>query len=189
MEGSARNEIDLENVESSQSDVITSNIRQFITLKHSVENSNRKVQYFKKEMSNLVESNRNIETNLNKLEKDVFDIEAKIEMTRKSHNEKKQELKDLESVKMNILRKQWNGCLSKIGNYSNDFCQWITKYSRDILMKDIENHQRECSKVGNELAILKQEVDDMRKKCGLNCTEINVDVDDDLLKFDSIENQ
>lgn len=48
--------------------------------------------------------------------------------------------------------------------------------SKDVLTKDIEDHQKECKKVLNELTILKQEVDDMKEKCGMNCIEANVDV-------------
>jgi len=57
--------------------------------------------------------------------------------------------------------------------------------SKDVLTKDIEDHQKECKKVLNELTILKQEVDDMKEKCGMNCIEANVDVGD-LPNLDSI---
>lgn len=50
--------------------------------------------------------------------------------------------------------------------------------SKDVLTKNIEDHQKECKKVLNELTILKQEVGDMREKCGMNCIEANVDVGD-----------
>ncbi|XP_029679018.1 protein MLP1-like isoform X3 [Formica exsecta] len=188
MEESMNNEIDLENVENSQSDMITSHIKQFVTLKESVKNSDRKVQYLKKHMSNLVDSNRNIEANLEKLEQNVFDIDTKISAATKIYDVKKQELKNLESARAYTLRKQWDDSLSKIGNYANDFSQWITEYSRNILMKDIEDHQKECKKVAHEFAFLKEEVDDMRKKYNLNCIEVNVDVDD-LPNFDTVEKQ
>ncbi|XP_050454074.1 uncharacterized protein LOC126852863 [Cataglyphis hispanica] len=178
MEESMNNEIGLENVENSQSDMITSHIKQLVTLRKSVKNSDRKVQCLKKYMSNLIESNRNIETNLEKLEENVFDIDAKITAATKIHDVKKQELKDLENTRANTLRKQWDDSLSKIGNYANDFSQWITEYSKDVLMKDIEDHQKECKKVAHEFAFLKKEVDDMRKKYDLNCIEANVDIDD-----------
>lgn len=80
---------------------------QLVTLRKSVKNSDRKVQCLKKYMSNLIESNRNIETNLEKLEKNVFDIDAKITAATKIHDVKKQELKDLENTRANTLRKQW----------------------------------------------------------------------------------
>lgn len=57
--------------------------------------------------------------------------------------------------------------------------------SKDVLMKDIEDHQKECTKVLDELTILKQEVDDMRKKCNMNCIEANADVGD-LPNLDSV---
>lgn len=80
---------------------------QFVTLKESVKNTDRKVQYLKKHMSNLVDSNRNIEANLEKLEQNVFDIDTKISAATKIHDVKKQELKNLESARAYTLRKQW----------------------------------------------------------------------------------
>lgn len=53
-------------------------------------------------------------------------------------------------------------------------------------MKNIEDHQKECKKTGNELAILKQEVDDMIKKYDLNYIEANTDDVDDLQNLDSV---
>lgn len=48
--------------------------------------------------------------------------------------------------------------------------------SKNFLMKDIEDHRKECKTVLDELIILKQEVDDMREKCDMNCIEANTDV-------------
>lgn len=45
-------------------------------------------------------------------------------------------------------------------------------------MKDIENHQKECKEVGAELAILKQELDNMKGECDSDYIEANVDVND-----------
>lgn len=57
--------------------------------------------------------------------------------------------------------------------------------SRNVLMNEIESHQKECRKVGEELAILKQELDDMKGECDLDYVEVNVD-DNDLSNLDSI---
>jgi len=57
--------------------------------------------------------------------------------------------------------------------------------SRDVLMNEIKSHQKECRKVGEELAILKQELDDMKGECDLDYVEVNVD-DNDLSNLDSI---
>ncbi|XP_011251051.1 uncharacterized protein LOC105248133 [Camponotus floridanus] len=151
---------------------------QLLILRESVKKSDKKVQYLKTHLSNLIASNHSIEANLDKLEQNVSDIDAKISAATKIHAVKKQELKDFENARTNTLRKQWNDFLSKTGSYANNFSQWITEYSKDVLTKDIEDHQKECKKVLNELTILKQEVDDMREKCGMNCIEANVDVGD-----------
>jgi len=47
-----------------------------------------------------------------------------------------------------------------------------------VLLKDIENHREECVKVGDELTVLKQELNDMRKKCDSDHIRANVDVND-----------
>ncbi|KMQ93326.1 hypothetical protein RF55_6576 [Lasius niger] len=159
---------------------------QFITLRKAAKTSDEKVEKLKKHMSNLVESNCNIEANLNKLEQNAFDIDAKITTATKIQVEKKQELTDLQNARANTLHKQWSNCLSEVGNYASDFSKWITEYSNDVLMKNIEDHQEECKKTGNELAILKQEVDDMIKKYDLNYIETNIDDVDDLQNLDSV---
>lgn len=43
-------------------------------------------------------------------------------------------------------------------------------------MNEIESHQKECKKVGEELAILKQELDDMKGECDSDYIEANVDI-------------
>lgn len=53
------------------------------------------------------------------------------------------------------------------------------------MRKDIEDHQKECKKVSDELSILKEEVDNMIRKNNLNYIEANVDIDD-LPNFDSV---
>lgn len=187
MEASANNkEIEFENIERSESDMIISHIKQFVTLRDSAEICDRKVQKLKKHMSNLIENNYGIERNLDKLEHNVIDIDTKMMRTEKIHVEKKEELMDLQNARSNILCKKWNNCLSKIGNYVNSFCQWITEYSRDILEKDIENHQKECEKTRDELSIFKQEVEETIRKCDLNYIETNMD---DLQNFDSGKQQ
>lgn len=52
-------------------------------------------------------------------------------------------------------------------------------------MKEIESHQDECRKVGEELAILKQELDDMKEECDSDYIEANVD-DNDLSNLNRI---
>jgi len=47
-----------------------------------------------------------------------------------------------------------------------------------VLLRDIENHHEECAKVGDELRVLKQELDDMRKKCDSDYIRADVDVND-----------
>lgn len=80
---------------------------QLVILRESVKKSDRKIEYLKKHMSNLVESNHSIETNLDKIEQNVSNLNVKISAATKIYVEKKQELKDLESARTNILRKQW----------------------------------------------------------------------------------
>jgi len=80
---------------------------QLLILRESVKKSDKKVQYLKKHLSNLVESNHSIEANLDKLEQNVSNIDAKISAATKIHAVKKQELKDFESARTNTLRKQW----------------------------------------------------------------------------------
>ncbi|TGZ37040.1 Uncharacterized protein DBV15_02880 [Temnothorax longispinosus] len=45
-------------------------------------------------------------------------------------------------------------------------------------MKEIESHDKECRKVGEELAILKRELEAMIEECDLNYIEANVDDND-----------
>ncbi|XP_029157411.1 uncharacterized protein LOC114929874 isoform X2 [Nylanderia fulva] len=187
MEESANsNEMELENAESS--DLIISDIKQFATLRDSIKMFDRQAQRLNKHTLNLVESNHNIERNVDKLEQNMVKHDAKIMTTAKLHVEKKQELMDLQNAKANISHKEWDNCLSKIGKYADSFSQWITEYSRDTLMKHIEGYQKECKKVSDELTILKREVDDAIRKYDLNYIEANVDVDD-LPSFDSVEQQ
>jgi len=53
-----------------------------------------------------------------------------------------------------------------------------------VLLKEIENHREECAKVGEELTVLKQELNDMRKKC--DSDYIRANVDDDLANLDGV---
>lgn len=50
-------------------------------------------------------------------------------------------------------------------------------------MKDLDNHRKECKKVGDELASLKEEVDNMRRKYDLNIdyVEANTDINNHLV--------
>lgn len=80
---------------------------QLFVLRESVKKSDKKIQYLKKQLSNLIESNHSIQANLDKLEQNVFDIDAKISAATKTHAVKKQELKDFENARTNTLRKQW----------------------------------------------------------------------------------
>jgi len=57
--------------------------------------------------------------------------------------------------------------------------------SRHVLMKELESHQKECRKVGEELASLKRELDDMKGECNLDYIEVNVD-DNDLSNLNDI---
>jgi len=52
-------------------------------------------------------------------------------------------------------------------------------------MKELESHQRECRKVGEELASLKRELDDMKEECNSDYIEANVD-DNDLSNLNDI---
>lgn len=52
-------------------------------------------------------------------------------------------------------------------------------------MKDIESNQKECRKVGEELTILKQELDAMKRDCDSDYVEANVD-DNDLSNLNNI---
>ncbi|XP_011881254.1 PREDICTED: uncharacterized protein LOC105569411 [Vollenhovia emeryi] len=155
-----------------------------MTLRELAEKSDQEVKYWKSQKSKLFESNCNIEANLDKLSQKVTKVEEKISENTRTHIAKKQELKDLQSTRTNLSHKQWNDCLSETGRYANDFSEWITNYSRNVLMKEIESHRKDCSKVSEELAVLEQEVNDMREKYDLGYTEANVD-DDDLSNLDS----
>lgn len=52
-------------------------------------------------------------------------------------------------------------------------------------MKEIESHQQECRNVAEELAILKQELNDMKEECDSDYVEVNVD-DNNLSNLNSI---
>ncbi|XP_071572683.1 uncharacterized protein [Temnothorax nylanderi] len=184
MEKSAHSQTNPEEVENPGSE-INSYIKQFMMLRKSIEKSNKEIQYWRNQKSKLLESNCNIETNFDKLSRQVSDIEEKILENTKIHVSKKQELRDLQSARTNMSHTQWNDCLSGIESYANDFSQWITNYSGHVLMKEIESHEKECRKVGEELAILKQELEAMTEECDLNYIEANVD-DNDLSNLNNI---
>ncbi|RLU15190.1 hypothetical protein DMN91_012184 [Ooceraea biroi] len=76
-------------------------------------------------------------------------------------------------------------CLSEAGNYANHFSQWITEYSRSVLLKDIGNHREECRKVGDELMHLQRELNDMRREGDSDYIRANVDIDD-LVNLDGV---
>ncbi|XP_071638623.1 uncharacterized protein [Temnothorax longispinosus] len=177
MEKSAYSQTNPEEVENPGSE-INSYIKQFMTLRKSIEKSNKEIQYWRNQKSKLLESNCNIKTNFDKLSQQVSDIEENILENTKIHVSKKQELRDLQSARTNMSHKQWNDCLSGIESYANDFSQWITNYSGHVLMKEIESHDKECRKVGEELAILKRELEAMIEECDLNYIEANVDDND-----------
>ncbi|XP_039302659.1 uncharacterized protein LOC105192978 [Solenopsis invicta] len=185
MEKSESSQMNLEETESPQRSEINSHIKQFETLKKSVEKSNKEIQHWKNQKSKLLESNNNIEANFDMLSRQVLDMEEKLSENMRIHIAKKQEVKDLQNMRANTSNKQWKDCLSGIGKYAEDFCQWITNYSRHVLMKDIESHQKECRKVGNELAILKQQLDDLTRDCDVDYVEANVD-DNDLSNLNNI---
>lgn len=80
---------------------------QFMTLRKSTEKSNKEIQYWRNQKSKLLESNCNIEMNLDKLSRKVSDIEEKISENTRIHVAKTKELKDLQSARTNISHKQW----------------------------------------------------------------------------------
>ncbi|XP_028050622.1 uncharacterized protein LOC105839777 [Monomorium pharaonis] len=179
MEKSASSQTNLENPKNPGLE-INAHIEQFMTLKKSIEKSNKEIQYWKNQKSKLFESNSNIERNFKKLSRQISDTEEKISESMRIHIAKKQEIKDLQNARTNTSHKQWNDCLSGIGNYAEGLSQWITNYSRYVLMKDLKNHQKECRKVSEELAILKEELNTMKRDCDSNYVEANVDDNDDL---------
>jgi len=52
-------------------------------------------------------------------------------------------------------------------------------------MKELDSHQKECRKVGEELASLKRELDDMKGECNSDYIEANVD-DNELSNLNDI---
>ncbi|XP_012235616.1 uncharacterized protein [Linepithema humile] len=171
-------EKDITDVENSKSVLIDTHIKELIKLSKLNEIFNKKIEYSRNQMSKLLGSNCNIEMNCNKLAQKITDMDAKISENTTIHITKKQEMKDFQNIRANLSHKQWDNCLSEIGNYANNFSQWITDYSREVLMKDIRDHQEECKKIGEELTILKKELDDMRAECDSDYIVANVDVND-----------
>lgn len=175
MEKSQASQTNPEEIKNRSGPNINSLIKQYATLKTLLEKSNKELQYWKRQKSQLLQSNSNIETNVNKLSQTVSKIEAEIREYTGIYDAKKEELKDQQGARTATLDKQWSDCSSEIGSYADDFSQWITNYSRDVLMKEIENHQKDCGKVGQELAIMKQELDDMKGECDTEYVEANAD--------------
>ncbi|XP_020283933.1 protein MLP1-like [Pseudomyrmex gracilis] len=171
---SVHNEIDV----GSESTQINSFIKQYVTLKQSLERSNRKVRRWESETCRLLNSNRNIEIKLDKLMQNVSDTNANISANVRDQSAKKQELRNFQSARADLSHKQWNNNLTEIGNYANDFSQWITEYSRNVLTRDIESHNEECKRVSKELELLKDELNDMRNEVDADCIQANVDIGD-----------
>ncbi|XP_011338513.1 uncharacterized protein LOC105280040 [Ooceraea biroi] len=174
-----------EDVENSESAVITSRMKQLVELRKSVEKSDKEACYWRNKVSQLLESNGNIEENYGKLIQEVSDIDTEISANAKIQAEKKQELRDFQSARATTSHKQWDDCLSEAGNYANHFSQWITEYSRSVLLKDIGNHREECRKVGDELMHLQRELNDMRREGDSDYIRANVDIDD-LVNLDGV---
>lgn len=80
---------------------------QFVTLKEAAEKSDKKVRYYTSQVSKLLESNRNIETNYEKLMLKISEIDAKILQNTRVRALKRQELKDLRGARTHTLNKQW----------------------------------------------------------------------------------
>lgn len=78
-----------------------------MTLRNSVENSNKTVDHWTNQTSKLIESNRNIEMNYDKLMMKVFDIDEQMSETTRICTIKKQELEDSQHARMISSRKQW----------------------------------------------------------------------------------
>ncbi|XP_018394149.1 PREDICTED: chromosome partition protein Smc-like [Cyphomyrmex costatus] len=184
MEKSASSQMNPEDIENPGSHV-KSYIEQFTALKKLVERSDREIQYWKNQKSKLLESNSSIGMNFDKLMQNVSYMEDKISENTRIYITKKQELKDLQIARTNMLYKQWNNCLLETGRYADSFCQWMTNYSRDYLTKEISSHQEECEKVRTELEILKQEVENMKTECNADYTEANMDDHDNLSNLNS----
>ncbi|XP_014473926.1 PREDICTED: uncharacterized protein LOC106744048 [Dinoponera quadriceps] len=165
----------MEDVESREA-IVNSNIEEFMMLRKSVENSNEKVEHWTNQTSKLLESNSNIDTAYEKLMMKVSDIDEQMSETMRIRSIKKQELEDLQKAREGLSHKKWGECLSEVGNYADNFCRWITEYSNDVLMKDIKDYHEECNKVSNDLAILKQEVNDMQGKHDADNVEANMDL-------------
>lgn len=53
------------------------------------------------------------------------------------------------------------------------------------MTKDIENYHEECKKVNDDLGILKQELNDMKRKHDLDYVEANMDIED-LSNFNTV---
>lgn len=45
-------------------------------------------------------------------------------------------------------------------------------------MKDVENYRDDCKKVGDELAVLQQELNDMKREYDSDYIEANMDIND-----------
>ncbi|XP_012058152.1 PREDICTED: uncharacterized protein LOC105621296 [Atta cephalotes] len=175
MEKPTSSQMNPETIENPGSE-INSYIKQFTTLRKLKDKSDKEIQYWKNQKSKLLESNNSIGMNFDKLTQNVSDLEEKVSENTRIYNAKKQELEDLQIARANMLHKQWNNCLSETKRYVDNFCQWIN-YSKDNLMKELSNHQKECEKVRTELEGLKQNVENMIRECDADYTKAN---DDDL---------
>lgn len=78
-----------------------------MTLRESVENSNKTVDCWINQTSKLLESNRNIEINYDKLRMKISDIDERMSEAMKINIIKKQELEDFRNARMVSLHKQW----------------------------------------------------------------------------------
>lgn len=72
-----------------------------------MENSNKEIRYWQNQKAKLLESNSSIEMNFDKLTQSVSDLEEKIVKNTEIYNAKKQELKELQIARTNMLHKQW----------------------------------------------------------------------------------
>ncbi|EFN79026.1 hypothetical protein EAI_04288 [Harpegnathos saltator] len=168
----------VEDTENRESVMINSDIKEYMKLKKSVEDSNQVVKYWTDETSKLLESNGNIETNHDKLMMKISEIDKQISEITNIHATKEQELENLQNARTNLSHKLWNDCLSEVGKYADNFCQWIKEYSNNVLMKDIENFHKECEEVETDLVNLKQELNDMQRKHNSDYVEANTGIKD-----------
>lgn len=78
-----------------------------MTLRKSIEDSNKIMENWGNQTSKLLESNKNIEVNYDKLMMKISDIDELMSETIKTRTVKKQELEDLQYARTNLSRKQW----------------------------------------------------------------------------------